>query len=143
MAMRAPWHLWVVGVLALLWNAFGAYDYLMSQTGNVAYLAMMTEAQRTLMDARPLWVDVFWAIGVWGAVLASVLLLLRSGLAVTAFVVSLIGFIGGSVWSYFIVSPGSYEVSGAVSVILSVVIALSLILCWFYARAMAASGVLR
>ena len=26
MTVKTPWHLWVVGVLALLWNGFGAYD---------------------------------------------------------------------------------------------------------------------
>ena len=27
---RAPAHLWIVGILALLWNCFGCYDYLMT-----------------------------------------------------------------------------------------------------------------
>ena len=27
---RAPAHLWIVGILSLLWNAFGCYDYLMT-----------------------------------------------------------------------------------------------------------------
>ena len=25
---KTPWHLWVVAVLALLWNGAGAFDYL-------------------------------------------------------------------------------------------------------------------
>ena len=33
-AARAPVHLWIVGILATLWNAFGCYDYIMTQTGN-------------------------------------------------------------------------------------------------------------
>ena len=33
-----PWHLWVVGVLSLLWNAYGGYDYWMSHTDPAAYL---------------------------------------------------------------------------------------------------------
>ena len=28
---RTPAHLWIVGALATLWNAFGAYDYLMTR----------------------------------------------------------------------------------------------------------------
>jgi hypothetical protein len=28
---KTPWHLWVVGILSLLWNAFGGYDYTMTQ----------------------------------------------------------------------------------------------------------------
>ena len=30
-AARTPAHLWIVGILSLLWNGFGAYDYLMTR----------------------------------------------------------------------------------------------------------------
>ena len=33
---RTPWHLWVVGVLALLWNGSGAYVFMMAQSGRLA-----------------------------------------------------------------------------------------------------------
>ena len=36
-----PAHLWVVGVLALLWNLFGAYDYVMSRLRDAAYVRKM------------------------------------------------------------------------------------------------------
>jgi hypothetical protein len=38
---RTPTHLWIVGVLATLWTAFGCYDYLMTETQNREYLSMM------------------------------------------------------------------------------------------------------
>jgi len=28
-AKRTPWHVWLVGIVALLWSSFGAMDYLM------------------------------------------------------------------------------------------------------------------
>ena len=34
----APWHLWVVGIVSLLWNAFGAYDFIMTNTQGEAYM---------------------------------------------------------------------------------------------------------
>jgi len=33
-----PWHLWVIGVVALVWSAMGALDYVMTQTRNEAYM---------------------------------------------------------------------------------------------------------
>ena len=30
-----PKHLWVVGILSLLWNGYGAYDYTMSHNGGL------------------------------------------------------------------------------------------------------------
>ena len=37
-----PWHLWAVGVVALLWNAMGALDYVMTQTRNEDYMSGYT-----------------------------------------------------------------------------------------------------
>ena len=33
---KAPWHLWLVGVLALLWNGSGAYTIFMAQAGRLS-----------------------------------------------------------------------------------------------------------
>ena len=41
-AQSTPVHLWIIGVIALLWNAMGAYDYLMTQTQNEAYMSNFT-----------------------------------------------------------------------------------------------------
>lgn len=30
---KTPWHVWVVGALALLWNGAGAYTIMMAQVG--------------------------------------------------------------------------------------------------------------
>ena len=32
---RTPWHIWVVGILALLWNASGAYTIMSAQAGRL------------------------------------------------------------------------------------------------------------
>jgi len=29
--VATPWHVWVVGIVALLWNAMGALDYTMTE----------------------------------------------------------------------------------------------------------------
>ena len=39
--LKAPWHLWVVGIIAVLFNGFGAFDYVMSMTQGVGYLSSM------------------------------------------------------------------------------------------------------
>ncbi len=95
---RTPWHLWVVGVLSLLWNAFGCYDYTMTQLGDATYLSAMASQAGVPVDifiahfaAYPAWMDAAWALGVWGSLLGSILLLLRKQWAVLAFFVSLFG----------------------------------------------------
>jgi hypothetical protein len=42
---KAPWHLWVVGVVSLLWNSVGALDFVMTQTKNATYMRGFTSAQ--------------------------------------------------------------------------------------------------
>ena len=34
-----PKHLWIAGILSLLWNGYGAYDYLMTELDPVGYLS--------------------------------------------------------------------------------------------------------
>ena len=36
-----PKHLWIVGILSLLWNAMSAFDYKMTQTKNESYMAVI------------------------------------------------------------------------------------------------------
>lgn len=141
--MRGPWHVWLVGGVALLWNAGGAYDYLMTQMGNETYLSMLSEPQRAFMDARPVWFDAVWAVGVWFAVAGSVLLLLRSRYASTAFLLSLAGLLASAVWSFGLARPSAVDVMGSFAMWFSLLICATLIGFWAYSRAMAARGVLR
>ena len=39
--LSTPWHLWVVGVVAALWNGFGCFDYFMTQTRREEWFAQM------------------------------------------------------------------------------------------------------
>ena len=100
---RTPVHLWIVGILATLWNAFGCYDYVMTKTRNMDYLSQMpgvsAEEMLAYVDSFPIYAQIGWALGVWGGLLGSVLLLMRSRWAVHAFALSLLGIILSIGWS--------------------------------------------
>lgn len=89
----APWHLWAIGTIGLLWNAFGCYDYVMSKLSPDTYFAEtgLGPDMVAYMAAFPAWLTAFWALGVWGSLAGSILLLARSRLAVPAFALSLLG----------------------------------------------------
>ena len=67
---KTPTHLYVVGILALVWNGFGALDYTMTQMRSSGWIeAMMPDVDPQIvwdwMERAPVYMDVFWALGVW------------------------------------------------------------------------------
>jgi hypothetical protein len=141
-APKTPTHLWIVGGASALWNAFGAFDYVMTQTRNENYLAAFTDAQRDYFDSFPAWLDGAWALGVWGALIGSLLLLARSRYAVTAFGVSLFGLAATTVYQYLITSmPEDMMTAGMI--IISIAIWTVAIGLFVYAMNMRKAGVLR
>ena len=139
---RTPWHLWAVGLLSLAWNAIGGIDYTMTQTHNAAYLAAATPAQIAWFAGFPAWEVAAWALGVWGAIAGSLLLLARTRHAVAVFGLSLAGLAVSSVYQWFVnPPPGETQTGGMLALDFAIWgIAIALLL---YAQRMKARGVLR
>jgi len=136
-----PKHFWVVAILALLWNAFGCLDYVMTETNNEAWLGSFTPEQRAYFRSFPAWAVAGWALGVWSGLLGSILLLARKRLAIPLFILSLVGMAVGFIYQLAI-SDG-IRIMGPASVIAPIVIVILGIALLVYARKMAARGVLR
>lgn len=141
-SVRAPAHLWIVGGLAALWNGFGALDYTMTQTRNPAWMAQMTDEQRAFLESAPVWLDATWALGVWGGLIGSLLLLARSRYAVAALIVSLLGLAGNTL-SQLTLSEPSPHLDSAGALALHVAIWAIAIALLVYALKMRRRGVLR
>ena len=142
---RTPVHLWIVGILSLLWNCIGCYDYLMSRLRNTDYLKSMMpdvdpQAMLSYIDGFPIWAAFGWGLGVWLGLGGSVLLLMRSRHAVWAYGLSFVGAVLGLGYQLANPMPGVDGMMAKAMPITIIVIALALFL---YARAQAAKGVLR
>jgi hypothetical protein len=140
-ARRTPLHLWVVGVITLLWNAMGCFDYLMTETRNEAYLKQFTPEQIAYFTSFPAWTVAFWALAVWGGLAGSILLLLRKRFAYPVFAVSFVSMLVTSVYSYGF-SNGLEAMGGVGTLIFSAVIFVVALFLVLYARAMVKRGVL-
>ena len=138
-----PMHLWVVGILSLLWNAFGAADYTMTELGSLAWFQMMGLGAEELGWTRsfPAWVVAAWAVGVWGSVAGALLLLARSRHAATAFLLALIGAAASFAYQ-FTAEDKPTSMEGGAAVAMPVVIMILIVAQWYYARRQAAAGVL-
>ena len=111
--------------------------------GNAEYLAAFTPEQQAYFTSFPMWANVGWALGVWGSVLGSLLLLVRSRHAVTAFIVSLIGLAISSFYQFGLHYGDLMQMFGTFPMIFTAVIWIIVIALFLYARALAAKGVLR
>jgi len=142
---KAPWHLWAVGIASFLWHCIPVSDYIGFKTKAAWYLegAQLKPEQIAWVDAYPLWADVGWALGVWGAMAGSILLLLRSRHAVLAFLVSLVGLAVMSVYQVGMQAKVYQALFGEGVLMFLGLIWLIAIALFFYARAMTAKGVLR
>jgi len=135
-----PWHLWVVGIVSLLWNAVGAFDYFMTQTENASYMENFTPEQLEFFYGLPSWVVFFWAIAVWGSVLGSVLLVLKKGWAVEVFLASFVAMVITTIHNFLLAN--GMEVMGAGGAVFSAIIFIVALLLWLYARKMRTAGVI-
>ena len=137
-----PMHLWVVGILSLFWNCFGALDYTMTNIHNAAYLAKVPAEMIAYVGSVPAWFTVFWALGVWGALAGSVLLLMRNRLAVPVFAASLLGLAVTTLYQH-VINPAPAEMRDGMMFGITVLIWAIAIALLLYARTMARQGVLR
>ncbi len=137
----APWHLWVVGGLSLLWNLVGAASYTMTELGKLEEMGFPAD-QIAYFYGFPAWAVAFWALGVWGCVLGSLMLLLRRQWAVWAFALSIIGLAGTTFYEWGVADiPDSMRSTG--NNIFALVIWAITFSLYLYARRMAMKSFLR
>jgi hypothetical protein len=144
---RVPAHLWIVGGLSLLWNCFGAYDYVMTRMRDTDYLAEMMPkvdpaAALAWVDGFPIYAQIGWGLGVWMGLLGSILLLMRSRWAMWSLGLSLLGAVLGLGYQIAL-APPLPGAEGPMFTVMPYVIILVAAALFLYARAQVAKGVLR
>ena len=141
--VKMPWHGWLVGWVVVLFNSIGVFDFVMSMAKGASYQASagMTPDQIARYQQMPSWMTVVWAVGVFGAFVASILLLLRRTQAFPVFILSLTAFVVSLLYTYVLTGGGA--VMGPQMAITSAVIAGLLAFFSWYARFMTLRGVLR
>ena len=138
--VKTPVHLWIVSILAILWNAVGAYDYIATQYRIESYMSKFTPEQLEYFYAFPAWMDAAWAVGIWGAFLGAIALLLRKAWAVLLFGASILGLAVSTVYN-FVLSDGAAAMGEGAAMFTGIIWIIALFL-YFYAQAMTKRKVL-
>jgi len=89
------WSYWVIGAVALIFNIMGCINF-MSQM-NAEGVSALPEQYRAMIEARPAWATLAFAIAVFGGALGGLFLLLRKSAAFYVFVASLLGAIAAQI----------------------------------------------
>ena len=134
----APWHLWVVALLTLLWNGAGAVTIALAQMGN---RLDMDPSEVAYYAAQPRWFVLTTDIATVLPIVAAVALLRCSRSAVWLFLLSLV----------LIVLNNAYDVAVGTSLtlkdddwrMLTIAIVVIALLQFAYARWLGTRGILR
>jgi hypothetical protein len=137
-ARHTPWHLWAVGILALLWNGSGAYTIMMAQAGRMPNLSAEEAAYYA---SQPLWFVLATDIALVAAVAGAIALLLRSRAAVWLFGVSLAAILVTN--AYDLATGMSRTLVSGGALVVTAIIAVIAVLELVYARRMSQRGVLK
>lgn len=135
---RAPRHLWAVGILALLWNAAGAYTIVLAQAGRFSGISADEAAYYA---AQASWFVILTDAALLSAMLGSLALLVRSRWAVPLYIVSLICIAVTAAYDLAAGTSRMFANNGALIATL-VIWVLAVFQLW-YALRMRALGVLR
>ena len=96
-----PWHLWVIGIVGVLWSLMGVVSFLFTQMHVEAVMSRFPPQQRTYFESFPVWAVACWAVGVFGGLIGCALLLLKNRLAFPVLLASAVGSIVSSLGGLF------------------------------------------
>lgn len=137
-----PWHLLPVAMIALLWHAAGALDYLLTQIDYAPYTSQVPAEWLEYFLGQPIWVTAAWAVGVWGGLLGAILLLAREHWAPLALAASFFGTLAATVWLTLLAQPPMQAAIGQGFTAVMVGACIAGFLLWIYARWMRRAGVI-
>lgn len=129
---KAPVWFWIVGVLALAWNMVGVMAYIQQTTMTPEALQALPAAERALLTSIPAWVTAAFAAAVFGGAAGSLLLLLRSRIALPVLVLSLVGVIAQTGYTLFVSEALKVYGPGGLAMPLSILVVAVLLV--FFAR---------
>jgi hypothetical protein len=138
---RVPTLLRVVAIAAFAWNLTGVAMFFLQTGMDAAQIAALPEAQRTVYEAMPAWLAVFYGIAVFGGLVGSLGLLLRRRWAVPVLAVSLAAVLV-QMTALYLLTP-AWQASGASGLAMSLLITGIAAFLLVYARHAAARGWLR
>ena len=80
---------WIISIMALIWNLMGVMNFFGQM--NPEIVASMPESHQAIIQGRPVWGTIAFAVAVMTGALGCILLLLKRAAAQYLFIASLLG----------------------------------------------------
>ena len=135
---KLPVTFWIIGVVALIWNLLGIFNFIGQTFMSEATLASLPEDQQALYEAVPIWVTVAFGIAVLSGTIACIGLLMKKGWAVPLFFVSFVAILIQMIYNVFL--SNAQEVHGPTFVALPLLILGVAVFLYYYAKSSRAKG---
>ncbi len=133
----AKWF-YVVAAIALVWNLLGVAAFVMHLTITPEMIAQMPAEQAQLYASNPWWFKAAFGCAVLGGALGCVMLLMKKRLALTCFVISLVGLVVQNYHAFFVVD--SFAVFGPGGIIMPIMVVLIAIYLIYLAKSSTQKG---
>lgn len=133
-----PASYWIVAVLALLWNLLGVAMFCIQIAATPEQVAAMPPEQQQILQATPSWLQVAYAVAVFGGVLGAIGLLMKRRWAGTFFLLSLLGLIV-QIAGTFALTP-AWQVLGPAGLAMPALLLVIALFLLSYSRRAAARG---
>jgi len=132
---------WIIGIIALLWNGMGVYNYLIQAYQTEAFTSSLNEAQLALMESMPSWNTALFAIAVFSGLIGTIFLLMKKKVSVSLFTLS---FLTATVMQlYWLFGTDAVEVfSESMPYLMPVLVIVVCIFLVWYSKDQKAKGVL-
>ena len=127
-----PSWLKTVAIIALIWNILGLLAFAGQLLITPEVLAQLPEAEQALYKDIPAWATAAFGVAVIGGTLASVLLLMKNGLAAPIYLASLAGVIVQDIHAFLMTDV--IAVKGATSVIMPAVVLIVSVMLFMLAK---------
>lgn len=134
---KPPLHLWPVGILSLLWNAWGAFLALAAQTGSLPHLR---DEERAYFAAQDTWLVIVADMGLAAGLAGALALLLQHRSAVWLFLAAFLIIALANLYDLAAGTSPMIRFPQTIPVTLFVLVLMGLQV--IYARAMRRRGVL-
>ena len=135
---KPPTSFWILGIAALIWNLMGVFAFITQMNMTPEMLEVLPDAERELYKNVPSWMNIVFAIAVFGGALGSLLLLLKKKIAILVFAISLIAVIIQMIYNLFM--SRIFEVYGPGAMIMPVMVIIIAVYLVWYAKKATAKG---